>query len=150
MGYTLPATSIKPRLIAEYDYAGSDFITLYPTPHDKYGLADQVGWRNIHHLRYGLEVKPHSRLTLVTNLRNWWRADTTAGLYNASGTLIVPAGKSAATFVGRELSVVAAWTISKQMQASGGVGHIFPGPFLRQSSPGAAYTYPYVLLNYVF
>ena len=29
-----------------------------PDRHDKYGLADQVGWRNIHHLRAGVELTP--------------------------------------------------------------------------------------------
>ena len=40
-------------------------------PHDKYGLADQVGWRNIHHVRAGFELTPikahadHGELSLV-------------------------------------------------------------------------------------
>ena len=56
-----PRAAVKPRLIAEYNYASGDndpgdgrrgtFDSLYPTPHDKYGMTDQVGWRNIHHLR---------------------------------------------------------------------------------------------------
>ena len=58
MGYTLPAFTWKPRVIAEYNYATGDknptdgklqtFDILYPTPHDKYGLADQVGWKKRH------------------------------------------------------------------------------------------------------
>ena len=34
------------------------FDQLYPTGHDKLGLTDQVGWRNIHHLREGIEITP--------------------------------------------------------------------------------------------
>ena len=34
------------------------FDQLYPTAHDKYGLADQVGWRNIHHVRVGFDITP--------------------------------------------------------------------------------------------
>ena len=56
------------KLTAEYNFASGDenptdgsrgtFDQLYPTGHDKYGLADQVGWRNIHHLRAGVEFSP--------------------------------------------------------------------------------------------
>ncbi len=57
-----------PRVSAEYNYASGDtdpadgirgtFDQLYPTAHDKYGLADQVGWRNIHDLRIGFDITP--------------------------------------------------------------------------------------------
>ena len=70
-----PATPSRSRnrnhgLFAEYNYASGDadptdqkregFDQLYPTPHDKYGLADQVGWKNIHDLRAGLETEADS------------------------------------------------------------------------------------------
>ena len=70
-----------PCVSGEYNYASGDadptdgtrgtFDQLYPTPHDKYGLADQVGWRNIHHVRAGVELTPvqgtagHGQLPLV-------------------------------------------------------------------------------------
>ena len=51
-GYTRAAAAWKPRLVAEYNFASGDknphdgtrgtFDQLYPTAHDKYGLADQV------------------------------------------------------------------------------------------------------------
>ena len=54
-----------PRILAEYDYASGDndardgqrgtFDQLYPTAHLKYGLTDQVGWRNIHDVHAGVE-----------------------------------------------------------------------------------------------
>ena len=54
------------KLISEYNFASGDgnptdgvrgtFDQLYPTGHDKLGLSDQVGWRNIHHLREGRRV----------------------------------------------------------------------------------------------
>ena len=56
------------KLTGEYNFASGDrdpadgvrgtFDQLYPTPHDKTGLADQVGWKNIHHARAGFEVTP--------------------------------------------------------------------------------------------
>ena len=62
-------------VFGEFNYALGDanpgdgvrgtFDQLYPTAHDKFGLADQVGWRNIHHVRTGLEVRPHAELALT-------------------------------------------------------------------------------------
>ena len=56
------------KLTSEYNFATGDdnptdgarqtFDQLYPTGHDKLGLADQVGWKNVHHLREGFEFTP--------------------------------------------------------------------------------------------
>ena len=87
------------RLSGEYNYASGDsdpkdgrrntFDQLYPTAHDKYGLADQVGWRNIHHLRTALDVKPSPKWTISGSYHSWWLASTTDGLYAASGGVLV-------------------------------------------------------------
>ena len=60
--------SLNVKLVGEFNYASGDsnptdgargtFDQLYPTGHDKLGLADQVGWRNIRHGRAGLEMTP--------------------------------------------------------------------------------------------
>jgi len=54
IGYTLADMQFRPRFLAEYNYASGDhnpndhtlgtFDQLYPTVHDKYGLADEYGW----------------------------------------------------------------------------------------------------------
>ena len=59
------------------------FDQLYPTPHDKYGLADQIGWKNIHHARAGFEITPLKGLPVTTNYHSWWLAETRDGIYNA-------------------------------------------------------------------
>ena len=157
-GYALPARALKPRLIAEYNYASGDrgdgrrrtFDTLYPTPHGKYGLTDQVGWRNVHDLRAGLELKPRPAWTINANYRNWWRACARDGLYNSGGTLVVAAGGTTARHIGQEIALDAAWALTKQTQLGAGLGHLFPGAFLKQATTGRAYTYPYLLVNYSF
>ena len=67
-----------PRITAEYNFASGDadpadavrgtFDQLYPTAHDKYGLADQVGWRNIHDVRLGFEVTPFKATPIAAQL----------------------------------------------------------------------------------
>ena len=89
---TLPG-AMTPRLTGEYNYASGDadpadgargtFDQLYPTPHDKYGLADQIGWKNVHHVRAGFELTPIRALPVTTNYHSWWLAETRDALYNA-------------------------------------------------------------------
>src|SRR5688500_9497937 len=94
---SLPGPGVV-KLTGEYNYASGDanpadgvrgtFDQLYPTPHDKYGLADQVGWKNIHHLRAGLEVRPHPRLALGGGYHSFWLASGTDALYSAGNAVL--------------------------------------------------------------
>lgn len=156
-----PAGPYGLRFVSEYNYASGDedpadgvrggFDNLYPTPHDKYGLADQVGWRNIHHLREGIELVPAKGWPVTVNVHSWWLAERTDGLYTAGGALVVrmPSG-AADRRVGHELDVQLTRAISPQVQLAAGYARIFPGPFLRAATPGATYTHAYVMATYAF
>lgn len=157
LGYTRGGA----RLIAEYNFASGDddptdgargtFDQLYPTGHDKYGLADQVGWRNIHHFRFGVECKPGQKWLLATNYHTWWLASARDGLYNAAGALVVRGpGGAASRHVGQELDIQAVYSLSKPFQVGAGFAHIFPGAFLKQTTPGRSYNFPYASLSYSF
>lgn len=148
-------------LIGEYNYASGDknpadgtrgtFDHLYPTPHDKYGLANQVGWRNIKHVRLGGDLTPWNAWLLSSNYHSWWLAEAQDGLYNATGSpLARVAGGATSTGVGQEVDVQIAHPLTPQLQLAGGIAHIFPGGFLKQATPGASYTYPFVMATYVF
>ncbi len=101
-GYTF-SIPYKPRAFAEYNYASGDrnphdgrvgtFDQFYPTGHDKFGLADQVGWRNIRDLHFGVEARPTRAVTAALGVHSWWLASATDGLYSASGALIVRVGQ---------------------------------------------------------
>ncbi len=98
VGRTISSGRATYRVFGEYNYASGDdtpgdgrrgtFDQLYPTPHDKYGLADQVGWKNIHHVRAGLEFKPQPRLALAGGYHSFWLASARDALYNAGGAPI--------------------------------------------------------------
>jgi hypothetical protein len=149
------------RLTAEYNFASGDhdpadgvrgtFDQLYPTGHDKYGLADEIGWRNTHHLRAGFEITPVKALPVSANYHSWWLAERRDGIYSAAGTLIarVPAG-AADAHVGQELDLQATRGLNQQVSIAGGYAHIFTGGFLKEATPGASYSYPYVMVTYVF
>jgi hypothetical protein len=150
-----------PSLRVEYDYASGDknpndgqhetFELLYPTPHDKMGLADQVGWKNIHHAGAILEWVPSKSVTLQLKGHEWWLASAKDGVYNAGGTLISrdSTGRSG-RHVGQEVDVQVLTSITKNFKLGGGLGHIFPGEFLRRTTPGDDYTFPYLMATVSF
>jgi hypothetical protein len=157
LGRTLaPRTAL--RVFGEYNYASGDpdpadghrntFDQLYPTPHDKYGLADQIGWRNMHHARAGLELKPTSRLAVSGGYHSWWRASTTDNVYGASSAVLVrPLPGFSAKHIGQELDVQATYTVSPRVQVHAGYAHIIPGPFLEAATPGKGYTFPFLMVT---
>jgi hypothetical protein len=149
------------RVTSEYNYASGDanpsdgirggFDQLYPTPHDKYGLADQVGWRNLHHARAGVDLSPWKSILLTGGYHSWWRAESADGLYAASGAAIVPANvTSAASHIGQEVDFQASRAWTPHLQLGIGYAHIIPGAFLRQSTPGAAYNSLFVMTTFAF
>jgi hypothetical protein len=161
LGYTVARARFKPRVLAEYNFASGDhnptdgkrgtFDQLYPTGHDKYGLADQVGWKNIHHLRGGVEFTPRAKWLLTGRYSAWWLADSHDALYSAGGAVVARvANGSAGRYVGQELDFLAVYSLSKQIQTGGGFGHILPGTFLKRATPGEAYNLPYATLTFSF
>jgi hypothetical protein len=153
--------SWAPHVTAEYNYASGDadpadgirgtFDQLYPTAHDKYGLADQVGWRNIHHLRFGFDVTPVKATPITVNYHSYWLAERRDALYAASGAPLarVPAG-AASTRVGQEIDVQVTRPLTAQLALSAGYSHLVAGPFLKEATPGASYSGPFAMITYVF
>ena len=161
LGKTLPTKHLRPRIALEYNYASGDdnpkdghrgtFDQLYATGHDKYGMDDQVGWKNIRNARLTVETKPAKKWSAVAKYDAWWLADPHDGLYNAASTLIVRvANGGAGRFVGQELDGAVAYNFSRQFQFGGGFGHIFPGTFLNHATQGQSYNYPYASTTFVF
>jgi hypothetical protein len=149
------------RLTGEYNYASGDqdpgdnvrgtFDQLYPTPHDKYGLADQIGWKNVHHARAGFEVTPFKGFPVTTNYHSWWLAEARDAIYNAGSTVLARVATGAVDrHVGQEIDVQVSRALTPQIQAAAGYAHIVPGAFLKEATPGASYSHPYVMVTYVF
>jgi hypothetical protein len=161
VGKTLTGAAGRPRVFGEYNYASGDadggdgtrgtFDQLYPTGHDKLGLSDQVGWKNIHHARTGIELKPTSKWSISGSYHSWWLASATDGLYSASGALVVrSATGTAGRHVGQELDGQAIYAYSPQLQIGAGYAHMVPGTFLTNTTPGRSYKSPYLMVTYVF
>lgn len=157
-GRTIPVGRMTYRAFGEYNYASGDktpgdatrgtFDQLYPTGHDKYGLADQVGWKNIHHLRTGLEFRPQPKLAISTSYHSFWLASARDALYSAGGAVLarIPAG-APDRHVGQELDAQFTFTPSARIQVTGGYAHLFTGAFLKAATPGKSYSAPYVMVT---
>ena len=160
-GKTFTTSPGRPRSFIEFNYASGDtnpkdgvrgtFDQLYPTGHDKLGLSDQVGWRNIEHLRGGLEVKPKAQWQVSGSYHSWWLASATDALYSASGALVARStAGTAGRHVGQEADAQAVYTYSPQLQIAGGYARVFPGEFLKNTTPGESYNLSYLMVTYVF
>ena len=161
VGYTMPHLRLQPRWSLEYNYASGDhnpkdgkrgtFDQLYPSAHDKLGLDDQVGWKNIRNARAGVEIKPAKQWSVVARYDAWWLADSHDALYSGAGAVVARDSTGASgRFVGQELDSVVAYNFSRQFQFSGGYGHIFPGTFLNHATSGKSYSFPYATTTFVF
>lgn len=157
---TLPG-AWAPHVVGEYNHASGDedpadgvrgtFDQLYPTAHDKYGLADQVGWRNIHHIRGGFDVTPVKATPIAFSYHAYWLAEARDALYAASGAPLarVPGG-AASRRVGQEIDVQVSRPLTPYLAFAAGYAHLFTGPFLKEATPGKSYSGPFVMLTYVF
>jgi hypothetical protein len=159
MGKKFASPQWQPRGFLEYNYASGDrnpgdgdrgtFDQLYPTAHGKYGIIDQVGWRNIHDAHIGVELKPARKLAINGGFHDYWLASARDGLYNTSSTLIARSiDGTAGRHVGEELEVYGMYSFSKTISFGAGYGHLFTGEFLNRTTRGHDYHYAYTVLNW--
>ena len=161
LGYSIDRQA-SPRLYVHYNFGSGDedpedgriggFVDLYPTAHRWYGYNDLVGWRNIRNLRLGAQVRPHAKLGLQFDLHSFWLVSRHDALYNVGGRLSVapPPEGAANTKIGDEVNVTFTWPLTELISLGGGVGYLFPGPFLKANSPGVGNTFSYLVIAYSF
>jgi Alginate export len=158
-GYRIDQLWFKPRLFWQYDYASGDrnptdgvhgaFDTMYPSAHDRFGIADQFGWQNIVADRVGMTLEPRRRWTVTGQFLDLWLASATDALYNTSGGSIVrdTTGKSG-THIGREADAYTWYELNRHVNVGVGVGHLMSGQFLQKMEKGPNYNYPYFAINF--
>ncbi len=152
-GKTLPVPW-KLRLSGEYDLASGNrnptgktvgtFDQMYPTNHLFYGALDIIGWQNMRQARVGADVKPIKKLQFNLDYR-WDSLDSPRdALYDATGKVSVkPKAGNTARDVGTEFDFTTQWNATAQWRIGAGVGHLFPGEFLKLNSSGSSMTFPY-------
>jgi len=158
-GYRINRLWWKPRVFWQYDYASGDknptdgvhgtFDTMYPTAHDRFGIADLFGWQNIVSERAGLTLEPRHRWTVTGQYLDLWLASARDALYNTSGGSIVrdTTGKSG-THIGQEYDAYTWYELNRHVNVGVGVGHLQGAEFLQRTSKGPNYNYPYFAINF--
>ena len=98
-----------------------------------------------------MEIKPAAKWQVAGSYHSFWLASPTDALYSASGALVTrsPSG-IAGQHVGQEIDGQLAYAYSPQLQIGAGYAHLIPGEFLKSTTPGHSYNFPYVMATYVF
>lgn len=107
-----------------------------PRPGQFFGQANLNGPLNVLDVRPSLALTPIRTVTLLGTYGAFWRASTRDGLYDASGLLLRPGGRSAARFVGQQLEGDVTWTVDRHALLLIAYQYFVAGPFLRQTPPG--------------
>lgn len=159
VGYK-PRLPLSPRFLLEYTYASGDsepgdgkietFDQLYVRAHRIWGIADLVGGRNAKMLLTGAHFRLAPKTRLRVDHHFFWLASRRDGLYRNSGTLLVPSppGGSSSAYVGHEIDLQLDHDVSQYFSVGAGVAHLFTGGFLKETTPGASQTYPYLFLEF--
>ena len=161
LGYSIDA-NLDPRLYVDYNFGSGDddpgdgvvggFVDVYPTAHRWYGYNDLVGWRNVKNLRLGAQVQPHQKLGLQFDFHSFWLVSKRDALYNVGGRLAVappPEGATEAK-VGDEVNATFSAVVTESISLGGGIGYMFPGPYLKAYSPGDGNTFSFLAIAIKF
>jgi hypothetical protein len=148
LGYVVADTLRRPRLFLEFNRASGDqnprdgvhgtFDPLFPSSHDKLGLADQFTWTNIAHARSGLQYKARKNLSLSAAYNSFWLANRRDGIYS-SGKVSIASTGGRANHIGQEADVQAQWNVSRTATLDTGYGYLFPGSFLHAAHRSTRY-----------
>ena len=154
VGHTFTDGSRKPRVFAEYNYASGDgnakdgrrgsFDQLYPSAHDKFGLADQLMWSNMHDVQGGLEFRAKPKLTLKAAYNSLWLAQAKDGLYRGGKLFVKVADGSAGRRVGEEVDMQGTYAVDQRTQVNAGYARLFPGRYLKAATPGSPYNFVFL------
>jgi hypothetical protein len=160
LGYTLASAERSPRLVAIYSFASGDnraadgrsgtFDQLYPTNHAFYGWGDRIGWRNVHEAAAALILKPARPVTVNLEFHSFWLATRADAYYNFAGRPVAWNPDATSSHLDYEIDVNTVWNVNRRLQFIIGYVHLFPGAFLKQSTPGSPATVAYAQWVYRF
>ncbi len=158
---TLQGLATAPRIFLESNYASGSknpngrswgtFDEIYPSNHDKLDFADQFSRKNIQQVREGVEETIGKKWKLRETYENLWLATTHDALYASSGAISIAADpKATSRYLGQEVDFSAQYQVNESVAAGFGCARLFSGRFLKTTSLGKDYTYPFVYLTYRF
>jgi hypothetical protein len=160
LGKTFSNVSAVPRVFIEGNYAsgtknptGRDWNTfdqLYPSNHDKYGFTDQVGRRNLVQFRFGVEESVTKKWKFKQAFEGFWLGTSNDNYYASSGAIAVSAHPGASRHIGNELDLIGEYQMNKGLNFGFGYARLFAGQFLKTTTQGYDYSYPFAYVEYNF
>ncbi|MBS1824648.1 MAG: alginate export family protein [Acidobacteria bacterium] len=149
IGHTLADAKHRPRFYTEWNHASGDgnprdgrhggFDPLFPSTHDKLGIADLFTWINLYHSRSGIEYTLSPRWKLGAAYNSYWLQNARDGVYVAGKMIARSADGSAGRHIGQQGDVQATYAPTRTTQINGGYGHFFPGGFLDRTTSHVPY-----------
>jgi hypothetical protein len=160
LGRTLTQSKTSPRVLATYSRASGDrnrgdgrrgtFDHLYPTNHQYYGLSDRVQWRNQQEALGVFMWTPVKRLTCRFEYHSIWLATRKDSYYDFSGRPFAFNPRAGSNHLYEEPDVQFLIDATKRVQILAIAGYVFPGGFLKDSTPGAGGRAIYLQWRYLF
>jgi hypothetical protein len=98
----------------------------------------------------GAEVRLTNKWTVKPAFEGFWLATSHDNLYAGSGAVAVPAHPGASRHIGNEVDIAAEYQMNKQLSFGFGSARIFSGAFLKTTTPGHDFSYPYGYVEYSF
>ncbi len=110
--------------------------TLFPLGHAHWGIIDNLNGQNL--LDYSLQgsVKPSSKLTLVSALHWFEKAESSDPIYNVAGAPFPNPGAPGTTDkdIGTEIDLIATYQATKNLQLQAGYSWFFYGDAVTQDA----------------
>jgi hypothetical protein len=160
LGYVLGKSTIKPKALFEYNYASGDgskgdgtrgtFDQLYASNHSNYGIADQVGWRNTSNYKMGFEFEATKRFKIQFDVNDFYLATLQDALYSDNGSAVITNTKAISKHIGVEPDLQLTFKMNNQVTLGAGYGRLIPGKYLKDSTSGYSYNYPYIYWEFKY
>lgn len=119
------------------------FDNLWGAGHDKYGLLDMTGWKNMNKLAVGTEIALAKGWKSKVQWGSYSLRDKHDGWYNTGGSLNTHAGApirdvtgASGRYLGQELGFAITGSTSKNVTVSFGAGVFLPGSFIKKATGG--------------
>jgi len=163
-GYTFEQVMLSPRPFIGFDIAsggqpnnpGNTFDQLFPSGHDKFGIIDAIGRKNIIDVHPGftldlLKNKPGAKLlTLLAQYRQFWRQSAQDAVYTSSGSILRASDGSAARGIGGEMDLQVNWQLERHVSVYAGYCHFFHGAFIAATGTHNDIDFAYSALTFTF
>lgn len=136
-GGTTFGGSWKPRVGVDYDAASGDsaskdgkrqtFDVLFGTNHAKFGLVDNIAWRNMEHLGVVFTAAPAKEVKVTSGWHRNWIRDLHDGYYIGAGNKAKTKATNERLF-GDTIDLQVAVDLTKHLSVLFGTGYMFAGP----------------------